>query len=98
MGLKKATEACKRAASIDCRSRRHVALHNAATAVPSSGCCLEGCLEGDLKHPRLHVKYDRHEAWPFANAGPVLVRLAWHASGSYDKASNKGGSNGATMR
>ena len=30
--------------------------------------------------------------------GPVLVRLAWHASGSYDKASNTGGSNGATMR
>ena len=28
----------------------------------------------------------------------MLVRLAWHASGSYDKASNTGGSNGATMR
>jgi hypothetical protein len=26
------------------------------------------------------------------------VRLAWHASGTYDKASNTGGSNGATMR
>ncbi|KAJ9521237.1 hypothetical protein QJQ45_022972, partial [Haematococcus lacustris] len=39
--------------------------------------------------------------------GPVLVsaaglmgavRLAWHASGTYDKASNTGGSNGSTMR
>jgi cytochrome c peroxidase len=30
--------------------------------------------------------------------GPVLVRLAWHCSGTYDKASGKGGSNGATMR
>jgi len=30
--------------------------------------------------------------------GPLLVRLAWHASGTYDKASNTGGSNGATMR
>ncbi|KAM0748783.1 cytochrome c peroxidase Ccp1 [Meredithblackwellia eburnea MCA 4105] len=30
--------------------------------------------------------------------GPVLVRLAWHASGTYDKESNSGGSNGATMR
>ncbi len=30
--------------------------------------------------------------------GPVLVRLAWHASGTYDKASGTGGSNGATMR
>ncbi|EMS23109.1 hypothetical protein NBRC10512_001634 [Rhodotorula toruloides] len=30
--------------------------------------------------------------------GPVLVRLAWHASGTYDKESNTGGSNGAGMR
>ncbi|KAE8213169.1 hypothetical protein CF327_g3261 [Tilletia walkeri] len=30
--------------------------------------------------------------------GPVLVRLAWHASGTYDKNTNSGGSNGATMR
>jgi cytochrome c peroxidase len=30
--------------------------------------------------------------------GPVLVRLAWHASGTYDKASGTGGSNFATMR
>jgi cytochrome c peroxidase len=29
---------------------------------------------------------------------PVLVRLAWHASGTYDKADNSGGSNFATMR
>eukprot|EP00238_Polyblepharides_amylifera_P009579 CAMPEP_0196575610 /NCGR_PEP_ID=MMETSP1081-20130531/5048_1 /TAXON_ID=36882 /ORGANISM="Pyramimonas amylifera, Strain CCMP720" /LENGTH=349 /DNA_ID=CAMNT_0041893969 /DNA_START=78 /DNA_END=1124 /DNA_ORIENTATION=+ len=30
--------------------------------------------------------------------GPLLVRLAWHAAGSYDKSSNSGGSNGASMR
>ncbi|KAJ7058569.1 heme peroxidase [Mycena amicta] len=30
--------------------------------------------------------------------GPVLLRLAWHASGTYDAASNTGGSNYATMR
>jgi len=33
-----------------------------------------------------------------ANACPMMVRLAWHASGTYDKSSNTGGSNGATMR
>jgi len=33
-----------------------------------------------------------------ANYGPLFVRLAWHASGTYDKASGTGGSNGATMR
>ncbi|KAH7889082.1 heme peroxidase [Phlebopus sp. FC_14] len=30
--------------------------------------------------------------------GPVLLRLAWHASGTYDKTSGTGGSNYATMR
>lgn len=30
--------------------------------------------------------------------GPVLVRLAWHASGTYDAMTKTGGSNGATMR
>jgi cytochrome c peroxidase len=27
-----------------------------------------------------------------------LIRLAWHAAGTYDKESKTGGSNGATMR
>jgi len=30
--------------------------------------------------------------------GPVLVRLAWHSSGSYSKVDGSGGSNNATMR
>ncbi|KAF7796657.1 hypothetical protein EIP86_007840 [Pleurotus ostreatoroseus] len=30
--------------------------------------------------------------------GPVVLRLAWHSSGTYDKASGTGGSNYATMR
>lgn len=30
--------------------------------------------------------------------GPTLIRLAWHASGTYDKHTGTGGSNGATMR
>jgi len=30
--------------------------------------------------------------------GPILIRLAWHASGTYDKETGTGGSNGATMR
>ncbi|KAG1861575.1 heme peroxidase [Suillus subalutaceus] len=30
--------------------------------------------------------------------GPVVLRLAWHASGTYDKATGTGGSNYATMR
>ncbi|KXN90792.1 Cytochrome c peroxidase, mitochondrial [Leucoagaricus sp. SymC.cos] len=30
--------------------------------------------------------------------GPIILRLAWHASGTYDKESKTGGSNFATMR
>jgi len=36
--------------------------------------------------------------WDDGSYGPVLVRLAWHASGTWDKGSNTGGSDGATMR
>ena len=41
---------------------------------------------------------DAPEGYDDGSYGPVLVRLAWHASGTYDKATNTGGSNGATMR
>lgn len=30
--------------------------------------------------------------------GPLLVRLAWHAAGTYDKLARTGGANGGTMR
>jgi len=33
-----------------------------------------------------------------ANACPITVRLAWHASGTFDSKDGSGGSNGATMR
>lgn len=33
-----------------------------------------------------------------ANACPIAIRLAWHASGTYKQDDNTGGSNGATMR
>lgn len=39
-----------------------------------------------------------HDDYDDGSYGPVLVRLAWHTSGTYDKATGTGGSNGATMR
>lgn len=39
-----------------------------------------------------------NEEYDDGSTGPVILRLAWHASGTYDKKSSTGGSNGATMR
>jgi cytochrome c peroxidase len=39
-----------------------------------------------------------NEKYDDGSYGPVLVRLAWHASGTYDKSDGTGGSNGASMR
>ncbi|KAL4078207.1 peroxidase [Scleroderma yunnanense] len=41
---------------------------------------------------------DEAEEYDDGSFGPVVVRLAWHASGTYDKTTGTGGSNYATMR
>ncbi|KAF1849895.1 class II peroxidase [Cucurbitaria berberidis CBS 394.84] len=43
-------------------------------------------------------KLEEKDDYDDGSYGPVLLRLAWHASGTYDKLTNTGGSNGATMR
>lgn len=43
-------------------------------------------------------RLDEKDDYDDGSYGPVLVRLAWHASGTYDKETGTGGSNGATMR
>jgi cytochrome c peroxidase len=43
---------------------------------------------------RLEEDYDYDDG----SYGPILVRLAWHSSGTYDAKTGTGGSNGATMR
>ncbi len=43
-------------------------------------------------------KLEEKDDYDDGSYGPVLVRLAWHASGTYDKETGTGGSNGATMR
>lgn len=40
---------------------------------------------------------DGAEDYDDGSFGPVILRLAWHASGTYDKETGTGGSNGATM-
>lgn len=41
---------------------------------------------------------DSNENYDDGSYGPLLVRLAWHTSGTFDKTTGTGGSNGATMR
>jgi len=41
---------------------------------------------------------DDADSYDDGSYGPVLLRLAWHSSGTYDKETNTGGSNYATMR
>jgi len=36
--------------------------------------------------------------WDDGSYAPLLIRLAWHSSGTYSKEDGSGGSNGATMR
>jgi len=43
-------------------------------------------------------RLEEKEDYDDGSYGPVLVRLAWHASGTFDKETGTGGSNGATMR
>jgi cytochrome c peroxidase len=43
-------------------------------------------------------RLEEHDEYDDGSYGPVLLRLAWHASGTYDALTGTGGSNGATMR
>ena len=62
-------------------------------------------MQSNTSHKNKH-KHFRNEIaaslddynWDDGSWGPVLIRLAWHASGTYDKSSKTGGSNGSTMR
>ncbi|CAG8952652.1 hypothetical protein HYFRA_00009760 [Hymenoscyphus fraxineus] len=47
---------------------------------------------------QIAARLEEKDDYDDGSYGPVLVRLAWHASGTYDKETGTGGSNGATMR
>ncbi|TCD68259.1 heme peroxidase [Steccherinum ochraceum] len=47
---------------------------------------------------RIAEVIDSAEGYDDGSYGPVILRLAWHSSGTYDKETKTGGSNYATMR
>ncbi|PMD18371.1 class II peroxidase [Hyaloscypha hepaticicola] len=55
--------------------------------------------KGDFEAVRKDIAKLLHQPeYDDGSAGPVLVRLAWHSSGTYDAETDTGGSNGAGMR
>jgi len=90
--------------------RRHAGVFEGAALV-KGGALLGGALVAYMVGSSLtgsSVDYDAvraeiadrmdDENWDDGSWGPVLVRLAWHASGTYCTTAKNGGSNGATMR
>jgi cytochrome c peroxidase len=51
-----------------------------------------------LIYNEIAARLEEKDDYDDGSYGPVLVRLAWHASGTYDAETKTGGSNGATMR
>ena len=66
----------------------------AASTVNGSG---GGPVDYDAVRQELKLLMD-NPSWDDGSLAPILIRLAWHSSGTYDKATNTGGSNGAGMR
>jgi len=59
----------------------------------------EKALYGDLFQLRRDIIFALDdESHDDGSWGPILVRLAWHASGTFDKSDGSGGCNGAMMR
>lgn len=68
--------------------------------VPATGSAAAASFKPDYNAVRAAIEdlLESNPEYDDGSYGPVLVRLAWHTSGTYDKSSNTGGSNGATMR
>lgn len=49
-------------------------------------------------YDEIAARLEEKDDYDDGSFGPVLLRLAWHASGTFDKATGTGGSNGSTMR
>jgi hypothetical protein len=67
---------------------------------PSNGSTIKG-RKGDVDYYAVYKAIAEildDNDYDDGSYGPVLLRLAWHAAGTYDKKTHTGGSDGATMR
>lgn len=73
------------------------------TATPTVPLKSPNLESGDVKTAIVNdittlIQFDNKFRGDGTSIAPTLVRLAWHASGTYSKSDQTGGSNGATMR
>ena len=71
----------------------HIDLHN----IEGSGTPPAAKIDYNAVRAELKTLMDDPN-WDDGSYGPLLIRLAWHSSGTYSKYTNSGGSEGAAMR
>lgn len=87
---------------------RRIALTRGAGVVAVSGAALllalqqkakaDNKVDWDAVRKEIVGLLESNPDYDDGSYGPLFVRLAWHASGTYEAKSKTGGSNGATMR
>eukprot|EP00386_Alphamonas_edax_P005094 GDKI01016007.1.p1 GENE.GDKI01016007.1~~GDKI01016007.1.p1 ORF type:complete len:293 (+),score=30.13 GDKI01016007.1:62-880(+) len=71
-----------------------------ATAAANTPVEKNGTTVGNVDYQQVYndIASILDEKWDDGSYGPVLIRLAWHASGTYCQFSHTGGSNSSTIR
>jgi cytochrome c peroxidase len=71
-----------------------------ASGAPSAAAKIVNPTKDDYQkvYNEIAARLEEKDDYDDGSFGPVLLRLAWHASGTYDKVTGTGGSNGSTMR